>query len=86
MITVWSTAILAALFGCLAFNDLRTQQVGLVFVTFRRKDSPFQFWSLVSVEVALTALLTFVAMFAYLNPADCDDKGICTVTIRVSQP
>ena len=82
MITVLSLSALAGLFGWLALTDLRRQQVGLVFITLRRNDRPIPFWTVVSVEIAMSLLLTFVAGIAFLHPANCDDKGICTIYIE----
>ena len=82
MISVLSLAALAGLFGWLAFTDLRRQQVGLVFITLRRKDRPIPFWAVVTVEIAMASMLTFVAIIAYQHPANCDSKGICTVFIE----
>ncbi|MGB7654191.1 MAG: hypothetical protein WBL74_01800 [Novosphingobium sp.] len=84
MITVLSLVALAGLFGWLALTDLRRQQVGLVFTTLRRKDRPIPFWTVVAVEIALALLLTFVAIVAFQHPANCDNRGICTVYIEAT--
>ena len=86
MTTILSLVALAGLFGWLASTDLRQQQVGLVFITFRRKDRPIPFWTVVAVEIALTILLIFVAFIAFQHPANCDDRGICTIYIEAPKP
>lgn len=84
--SVWGSALLAAIFAGLLIRDLRARDAGLVFLTIRRVEMPVTYWALVAFEGTLALLLGLFAIAAATIGEDCDPNGVCTVTIPVRGP
>ena len=80
--SVWGSAVLAAIFAALLIRDLRARDAGLVFCTIRRVETPVTYWAVIAFEGTLALLLALFAIAAATIGDDCNAIGVCTVTIH----
>jgi hypothetical protein len=72
---------LAALFAFLTVRDVRFREMGFVFFSVRRFEAPVIYWLCIVAEASFASLCAFMVLAAFLYPAGCDEKGVCTIEI-----